>query len=135
MKNLDEIEKNIINIANLNNIPLNLCPTFRFNEGTARPEIKVDQLGYHYVISERGNVFENYITLDFDEILYRVFEDATFTLAMKQAMKNRIEGEDFRRQFFKIQEEMIKEIRESFYIKLCDKHKNILNQYPFSDNE
>lgn len=56
MKKLDEIEKEITDMANINNIPLFLCPTYRYNEGTARPEIKLDHKGYHYLISERGQV-------------------------------------------------------------------------------
>lgn len=54
---------------------------------------------------------------------------------MNKELKNRIEGEDFRRQLFSIQEELIKGIRESFYTQLHDKHKSILEKHPFNDNK
>src|SRR6266849_5777610 len=62
---------------------------------------------YELVDVERGLETRRKRTSDIDELLYWIFKRATFGIAMRFEMNHRIEGQDFRRQLFRYQLELI----------------------------
>lgn len=93
----------------------NLLPMFSktkdvFNEGAS---IYVNDK-YHYIVMERGRIYKHYESEVLDDILYPMFKDITSSLAQKFELKNRIEGEDFRKIMWKKQLELLGKINEKF---------------------
>lgn len=55
----------------------------------------------------RGQEIERHSSIDLDDILYWVFQGVTFSMAVKYEVAHRIEGEDFRRQLWQKQFELL----------------------------
>lgn len=128
MMNLTELEIEIKKIAKKINAPEQFLPTFGFTEGTARPHIEVYNNEYNYVINERGEEYERIKTNDFQELLYKVFSNVTFEMAVQHELANRINNEDFRIQLFQIQEDLLDRIDSTFSEKMKSKHDKILRR-------
>ena len=64
--------------------PGHVLPTFGYSEDTGRPHIEVDGAAFHYVVVDRGREYERFSTTLVDDLLYRVFRDATFSMAATQ---------------------------------------------------
>src|ERR1700744_4115794 len=62
---------------------------------------------YHYVYVEKGRERSRRTTSNIDELLYWIFWDATFGAARDYEMRHRRPREDFRRQLFEVQLEML----------------------------
>jgi hypothetical protein len=130
---LNEIRELINKTANKINAPESYLPTFGINEDFARPEVRVDKRGYHYVIIERGQEIKHQITKNLDELLYWIFKDITFEMACDFEVRNRINGQDFRRLLFNKQLEFISFINEEFTQLLKIEIEKILGKHPFRD--
>ncbi|MBZ9623729.1 immunity 63 family protein [Clostridium sp. FP2] len=89
--------------------------------------------GYHYVISEKRQEIKHQVTKNLDELLYSTFKDITFEMACDYEVRNRIEGQDFRRLLFNKQLELINLISEEFSLLLKTEIEVILKKYPFKD--
>jgi hypothetical protein len=131
--NLNEIRELANKAANKINAPGSCLPTFGINEDYARPEVRVNKSGYHYVIVERGQEIKHQITKNLDELLYWIFKDITFEMACDYEVRNRTSGQDFRRLLFNKQLELISFINEEFSDLLTIEIKEILGKHPFSD--
>lgn len=80
------------------NAPLYELPTFGPPIGDGTPNIEIDDQGlFHYAMSERGEEYDRNTTAELDEVLYLIFSDVTFKMALDFERKNRIETQDFRR--------------------------------------
>ena len=55
------------------NINENILPTYKSQKGDRTPYIIINELGYNYIISERGNEYNRKITKDIDELLYWIY--------------------------------------------------------------
>jgi hypothetical protein len=130
---LKEIRNLVISAANKINAPKYYLPTFGVNEDFARPEIRVEKNGYHYVILEKGQEIKHQVTKNLDELLYWTFKDITFEMACDYEVKNRIEGQDFRRLLFDKQLELINLINEEFSLLLKSDIEGKLKKYNFKD--
>lgn len=93
----------------------------------------MDQNGYHYIINERGNVFEDKITIDINQLLYWVFENITSQMAFHFELQNRIKGKDPRRTAFSKQLELLGILNEEWKKEQERKHNEILSKHPFDD--
>lgn len=131
--NLKEFENKVNNYAEKLNVPRNLLPTFGYNEDLARPEIRVDGLGYHYVIIERGVERKHTITQDINEILYIIFSSVTHTMAFKYELEHRNMFRDSRKMAFKKQIELLSILNIDFANKKQNEIDSILRTYPFDD--
>ncbi|UPL49877.1 Imm63 family immunity protein [Hymenobacter sublimis] len=94
--------------------PPYLLPTFGYNEDFARPEVRVDAAGYHFIIVERGQELQHAITLDLRELLLWIFKGVTFSMAGQYELENRIERQDCRILLFAKQVELLKQIDPVF---------------------
>jgi immunity protein 63 of polymorphic toxin system len=108
----------------------NLLPTYGDTEDFARPHIEVDSRGYHRVVVERGVERDRVTTPDLDELLYHVFRAITSTLA---GSGRRVKGEDFRRQMFRRQLDLLTKLDPKWSARRAEEHLQILRDYPFND--
>ena len=108
-------------------------PTWGETEDFARPHIEADANGFHFVVVERGQEIDRHTTRSRDEILYRIFESITFSEAVRHESAHRIEGEDFRRQLFRRQENQLGRVRNSWRDRKREEHRKILDVNPFAD--
>lgn len=86
---------------------------------------------FHYVVTERGTEYERWTTSDADELLFWLVSDLTREMAMEWELKNRIEGEDFRRQFFSKHVELMAQVNEAWGRRTRLNYEKILEEYPF----
>lgn len=133
MLTLSEIKQEIDRLAAMVGASEPLLPTYGRSEDGARPHIEVDSCGYHYVIVERGEELKRVSTQDLDELLFRVFADVTFNLAVDYELKHRIEGQDFRRIIFRRQVDLLSILSKAWADREDRAHEQILPEHPFDD--
>src|SRR5262249_6300723 len=81
--------------------PPGFLPTFGRSEQSGRPHVEVSANGaMHWVVCERGTEFERRTTFVRDELLYWVFDAVTFEMASRWELAHRKADEDFRKQMF-----------------------------------
>lgn len=108
-------------------------PTYGYSRDGAYPHIEVDENGYHWVVVERGEELERKTFLQMDDLLYRILDSVTFSLAQRWEGWNRKRDEDFRRQLFAKRLELMNSIRPDFREKLKAEIQKILEKAPFDD--
>src|SRR5688572_29569388 len=91
---LVEVEARVRELATSIGATGDELPTFGRSEDGARPHVEVNASGLHFVVVERGEELERVTTNDLDELLWRVFESITFSLACGYAGKHRVRGHD-----------------------------------------
>ena len=69
---------------------------------------------FHYVVTERGIEIQRRKASDAEEILFWLVSDLTFRMATEWEVEHRIEGQDFRRQLFRKQVELISSVSEEW---------------------
>ena len=106
--------------------------TFDSPTGDGTPFIEESHGSFFIVISERGNEFER-VALTPDELLYRIFESITFSLATNFTSRNRPAAQDQRRLLFSKQLELLASLSGSWLDLAKQKQENILKQHPFID--
>ena len=74
----------ISELARVIDAPEHVLPTFGYSEDTGRPHIEVDGTAFHHVVVDRGREYGRFSTTSLDDLLYRVFRDATFSMAATQ---------------------------------------------------
>jgi hypothetical protein len=134
MLSLEEIESEITRLARRIGASDDVLPTFGFSEQSGRPHIEVDESGYQYVVTERGQEFERLTTHDLDELLYHVFQDVTSTLALDYELKHRVERRDGRRIAFQQQIELLSALSPEWAKRRRLEHTQILRDRPFDDD-
>ena len=129
-----KIKKQVDKIADLISAPIDYLPTYGYSRDMAYPHIEIDRLGgLHYVVIERGQKNERFTTTNLDELLYRIFDSITFSMACDYELKNRIEDQDCRRIIFDKQEDLVGLINPLWKNKLKIEHQRILKNHPFDD--
>ena len=103
-----------------------------YPRGDGTPFVAIDD-AYHFIIAERGVEHERRTTASVDELLYWIFDAITFTAANDYELAHRRPGEDFRRQMFAKQEELLASLSESWGRRKADAHRLILRDHPFAD--
>lgn len=131
---LDDIKAMVDSLAGKINAPKQLLPTYGYSIDGAYPHIEVDRNGQlYYVIVERGQELKRDFAVDMDDLLYRIFADVTFSMAVNFELKHRIEGEDSRRQMFAKQEELLGMLSGNWKQRQANEHQSILRSHPFDD--
>jgi hypothetical protein len=134
MLTLSEIEEMVTQLAQQIGAPQNILPTYGYSEQTARPHVEVGSAAYYYVIAERGQELNRYAAFDLDELLYKIFADVTFELAIKYELAHRIETQDSRRIHFQHQVELLSLLSLTWAQREAEEHEEILKRHPFDDN-
>ena len=103
-----------------------------YNDGTS---VYVENSTYNYIIMNRGNISRQYKYKDVDGILYAIFKSITFQIASDYEKSNRKENEDFRRQLFDKQLELLSNINKNFAERRKKEIDEILKISPFRDSK
>ncbi len=123
-----QITKTIPNI-NFNGINFSIG-TDNSPEGTY---IYAQEDKYHLVFTEKGKVRVHRELDTKDEVLWSVLDIVVFDVAMDYAMKNRVQGEDFRRQLFAKEIELYARFGKVFENRKIDEINKILEENPYCD--
>jgi len=134
MKSLTEIKNEVSRLAERIGAPAKIWPTYGKSEDFARPHIEVDSRGYHYVVVERGEEFQRITTQDLDELLCKIFQNITFSLACDYELAHRVENQDCRRSVFRHQIELLSKISLAWAERESERQEEVLRQHPFDDN-
>jgi hypothetical protein len=98
------------------------------------PFIEVNNGGYRYVVTERGNIVEDKQTQNIQELLYWIFEPITSSCVYcKDIMKNKPHQWEQRRFAWKKQLELLEKISPNFKARLKIEIADILKESPFTD--
>ena len=96
------------------------------------PHVEYEGPELHYVVTERGQEFERRKTRDPDEMLYWFISDLTWSMASDWELAHRVKGEDFRRQLFRKDIELLSTINEDWASRKRTKYEKLLGEpYPF----
>lgn len=134
MLTLSEIEVKVNELARKIGAPQNILPTYGYSEQTARPHVEVSPRAYYYTVAQSGQEVSRYGTRDVDQLLYKIFVDVTFGLAITYAEKNSIENQDIRRLAFQRQIELLTLLSPQWGERGSQEHVQILKQAPFDDD-
>ena len=118
-------------------IRLGASPTFQTFFETAQhdgtPHVEIDGDEYIYVVTERGLRYDEQRTTDEDEILYWLLADASWAMASGYELRNRIEGQDFRRLLFAKDIELMENVNREWGERKRKYYANILMEHPYND--
>ncbi|PKA14324.1 Imm63 family immunity protein [Leptospira haakeii] len=89
---------------------------------------------YHFKYIERGHASTDRKTKDPNDILYWLYQSATFENACKYELINRMEKQDFRRILFEKQLSLLKSIGIEYYERHKKEISDILVKYPYRDS-
>jgi len=130
-----EIQFNVDSLAVKINVAPDLFPTYGYSRDGGFPHIEIDNDGtVYFVIVERGHEFERWAPPTMDDLLYRIFKDATWSMAGDYELKHRIKGQDFRRINFAEHERLLSLVNKEWQIRLQKHHQDVLIKHPFDDN-
>ena len=131
---LDDIKTLVDSLAKKIKAPQNLLPTYGRTVDSAHPHIEIDSNGQlYYVIVERGEELRRDFAIDTNDLLFRIFEGVTFSMACDFELKHRKKNQDFRRQLFSKQEELLGILDKKWEIRQQVDHQQTLATYPFDD--
>jgi hypothetical protein len=129
---LGAIESEVRRLAEKLGAPASFLPTFGHSRHDGTPHVEVGE-AYFFVACERGTEFERRTTGDLDELLFWVFSTVTFSMACDWEVRHRREAEDFRRQLFARQIELLATLSPKWAAREADDHRRILQRRPFND--
>jgi hypothetical protein len=114
--------------------PQNNLPTYGCSDDGARPHVEVGNDGQlSYVVVERGRELRRDGAVNMDDLLYKVFDSVTFSMACHYEVRNRIKPEDFRRQLFTKQQELLGMLSDAWKLRKQKEYDLILKVHPFED--
>jgi hypothetical protein len=119
---LEEIKTMVERLGNKISAPQSYMPTFGSSNDNAHP----------HVIMERGQEIRRDFAVDMDDLLFRIFSDITHAMASTFELQNRIAGQDFRRQLFSKQQELMGILNNEWQTRKKKDHDYILMYAPFS---
>jgi hypothetical protein len=132
-KKVEEIKSELEELVKEINPPQAYFPTYNWSEGSGRPHIEVHNDGYHFVVSERGKVFQRNVTRDINELLYWAVSCITHPMASQYELKHRIPNQDFRRLMFQKDIELLTVVRKDFADKRQKEIEETLMKHPYND--
>jgi len=131
---ISTIRKKVREYGKKINAPNRLLNVRSSSDEFGTPHIEVDEEGYNYVVSERGEEFERRKTKDIDKLLYWIFKSIVFIMANDYELEHRKPNEDFRRQLFAKQIELMEKLDLKFAQWKKEEFDKILEESPYEDN-
>ncbi len=97
------------------------------------PHIELVDGKYNYVITERGSELERKVAQSEDELLYWLMDDVTTGIALQFELQNRIPSEDFRRQYFSKNVDLLTRLSSDWARRKKSEYHQVLSQNPYRD--
>ena len=104
-------------------------------QADANPYVECEGGKFFYVVWERGQEFERRATTDPDELLYWLVRNITRDMALEYELAHRIESEDFRRQYFRKDIELLESVDSKWAERMRQEYERILAEHPFDDRK
>lgn len=101
------------------------------DDGSAHVEF-VDNM-FNYVITERGSELKRKIAQSEDELLFWLMDDVTTGIALQFESTNRLLREDFRRQYFSKNVELLTRLSPEWGLRKASEYQQILSEHPYRD--
>lgn len=130
---LNDIKLQTEALAKKKNAPQELLPTNGRTQDGALPHVEIKNGQLYLVVVERGQELSRELATDTNDLLYKIFDSVTFSMACKTAGR-RMGNVDFRRQLFLKQEALLGDLSEAWKIRREQEHGAILQLHPFYDN-
>ena len=128
---LDGVKTSIDILARKIHAPHDLMPGYGHSTREDQAYIKADEHGQlYYVLVDSEGEYE-YPSRDINDLLYLVFRSITFSMAAKFLENNVIEKEDYRRQYFSRQLELLSVLNKDWRDRAEQEHQAILKFAPF----
>ena len=132
---LADIQQKAIDYAAIINAPQELLPTYENSRDEFVPNIALDTNGQlRYEIYERGQLITNEFATDEDDLLYYIFRDISFSMAVRYEVHNRNPRQDWRRMLFAKQAELLGQLSPAWKQRVEKEKEAILKTHPFDDN-
>lgn len=131
---LSRLKEEVVRRADAAGLSRSDLPTFSTSEDFGRPHVEIDRRGFHFVVVERGQELERRTARDRNELLYWIFDAATFSEASRREVAARIEGEDSRRQLFSLHCDLLGKLEPAWRTRKEREQAAILVQHPFFDS-
>ena len=126
------LQKEIKRLGNIIKVPSEKYPSMKQSKD-AHPYVEMHGRQFYFVIKERGTVYTKKEFNTMEELLFEVFDNITFSMAMDYELKHRIDGQDCRRLIFEHQLELMSKLNIRWKDKLQRKHNAILLEHPYND--
>jgi len=133
MNSIDEIQEKISLIGALIDAPKNYWNIKFDPQGDGTPYVKMADEKFHYLVEEKGFLFEERVTDDLDTLLYWLVRDVIKKMAADYELKNRNSKFDSRRIIFDQELNLMKKIKESWYNKTKEEIEETLKNSPYID--
>ncbi len=131
---LNEIQVLVVALAEKIKAPQHILPTYEHSVNGALPHIEIDVSGgFSYVVVEGGQELRRELAIDSDDLLHKVLADVTFSMACDFEKIHWRKGQDFRRQPFAKQEELLGMLNEEWKLRELEEHHKVLRVHPFDD--
>jgi Immunity protein 63 len=130
---LQEIERRASELANRICAPSDALPGFGEPKDFGYPHVEVDASGYHWIVTERGAVFEKRTTLDIDELLYWIMRPITARMASSWEVSRRVANIDFRRLTLSQEIQLLSHLGADMVRRWAADISAILMRSPFED--
>jgi len=130
----DYVKTRVDELAKKINCPSNFLPEYKRTMGGYY--IEIDKKGlFHYVLDEKGGEIRKQ-TNKLDELLYWIFESATFGMTSLELRNNTNISltQDHRRFMFKHQEDLLGILNEKWKDTKVKEHEAILKEHPYKDS-
>lgn len=92
-----------------------------------------DKNAYHIVYTEKGKIRKHIKSNSVDDVLWNVLDNIIFDISVNYAIKNSINGKDFRRPLFEKEIELYSKFGKNFEKRKIDEINKILQVNPYCD--
>ena len=131
---ISTIRKKVGDYGKKINVPSHLLTVRASSDGFGSPHIEINEMGYNYIVIERGTEFERKQTMDIDLLLYWIFTSIVFIMASEYELENRKPNEDFRRQLFSREIELMDKMNSKFGQWKREELAKTLETTPYDDD-
>ena len=130
---LSQIETDVKQLATVIGAGADDLPSFGSTRDFGQPHVEANWSRYHYIVVERGVELERKSTSDYDQLLYWIFQYATYCLAFRYELENRVQGQDCRRIAFSRQVELLSRINPGWAKRQAAEIAETLRRWPYQD--
>ena len=131
---ISTIRKKVREYGKKINAPSHILTVRTTSNGFGTPHIEINEKGYNYVICERGREHERRQTKDINKLLYWIIDSIVFIMASEYELKNRKNNEDFRRQLFTKEIELMEQLDSKFAQWKKEELDKTLEESPYEDS-
>lgn len=133
MNSICDVRKKVAELGQLIDAPQNKLYVFDVEGSDGRYHLEIHNDEYHYISTERGQELDKLVTKSFDELLYKIFNHITSSMAFSYERDNRVLNKDCRRIAFAKKIELMSKINEQWGIKIEQEIAKTLQNSPYDD--